>query len=129
MGATAVEIRLRTPAKAESLRPIADELGVEMLTDTIDAPVERPEAVVSTLPSSAAVIPTLVRPGAILDADYARGASRYDFDHESRVISGLEMLAAQALTQVKIFVGGDPQRELPNEARVYEAMRAAIGLA
>ncbi|MGO3032135.1 MAG: shikimate dehydrogenase family protein [Microbacterium gubbeenense] len=116
-------------AKGESLRPIADELGVELLIDDLDAPVERPDAVVSTLPSSAAVTPTLVRPRAILDADYARGASRYDFDHEDRVISGLEMLAAQALTQVKIFVGGAPDRELPNEARVYEAMRASIGLA
>ncbi|MGO1859536.1 shikimate dehydrogenase family protein [Agrococcus casei] len=129
MGATAVEVRLRTVAKGESLRPIADELGVELLIDDLDAPVERPDAVVSTLPSSAAVTPTLVRPGAILDADYARGTSRYDFDHEDRVISGLEMLAAQALTQVKIFVGGAPDRELPNEARVYEAMRASIGLA
>lgn len=129
MGALKVHVRLRSPEKAASLAPIADELGLLLAVDHLDVPVPRVDAVVSTLPASAHVTPQLDRPGAILDADYAMGASRYEFDHESKVISGLEMLAAQALTQVRIFAGGDPARALPNEEQVFAAMRGSIGLA
>ena len=128
MGAAAIDVRLRSPERAASLQPIADALGVELQVAHLDEPVHDAQAIVSTLPASAAVIPAIEGGGTILDADYAKGASRYEFDHEGRVISGLEMLAHQALTQVRIFVGGDPARALPNEARVIEAMRASVGL-
>ena len=44
------------------------------------------------------------------------------------VISGVEMLLWQAIAQVRIFVGGNPGVELPNEAAVMLAMRDSIGL-
>ncbi len=42
------------------------------------------------------------------------------------VISGVEMLIGQALVQVRIFVTGDPEAELPDEPSVLEAMRNSI---
>ncbi|CAG7595776.1 shikimate dehydrogenase family protein [Leucobacter soli] len=40
--------------------------------------------------------------------------------------SGLGMLLHQALLQIRIFVGGDPDRPLDREAEVLAAMRAAV---
>lgn len=41
---------------------------------------------------------------------------------------GIEMLVEQAVIQIRIFVGGDPERPLAEEARVRDAMRRAAGL-
>ena len=128
MGATSVELRLRNPDRVGPIASVAERLGIDLAFSTLDEPVDEAGAVISTLPASASVVPVLRQPQAILDADYARGFSRYELDHESAVISGLEMLVAQALIQVRIFVGGDPARRLPNEGEVERAMRAAAGL-
>ena len=45
--------------------------------------------------------------------------------NEDQRISGIEMLLWQALAQVRIFVNGDPNSELPEEGHVFAAMRAA----
>lgn len=42
------------------------------------------------------------------------------------VASGLEMLIWQAVAQLRIFVGGNPNLELANEVAVLEAMRHAV---
>ena len=128
MGATGVEVRARNLEKLEPMTRLAHELGVALRPGNLDTPIGGVDAVVSTLPAGARVIPQISDPAAILDADYARGYSRYELDHEDRVISGLEMLAAQALAQVRIFVGGDPERALPNEGVVWRAMRSAVGV-
>jgi shikimate dehydrogenase len=41
------------------------------------------------------------------------------------VISGIDMLLRQAVAQIRIFVAGDPDVELPDEESVLRAMRAA----
>lgn len=128
MGVTRVQVRLRELRKAAPLEQLAGRIGVEIVAATLDEPVESAGLVVSTLPASAAVVPVLRDVERILDADYARGFSRFELDHEDAVVSGLEMLASQALAQVRIFVGGDPERTLPNEPEVWRAMRAAAGL-
>jgi hypothetical protein len=43
-------------------------------------------------------------------------------------VSGLAMLAAQALVQVRLFFSGDSAAELPNESDVRTAMHSAIDL-
>jgi shikimate dehydrogenase len=42
------------------------------------------------------------------------------------VVSGIDMLIWQAVAQLRIFVGGNPNEELPNEIAVLEAMRHAV---
>lgn len=128
MGADIVDVRVRNLEKLGPLEELAERLGVELRGADLATPLSGCGAVVSTLPASASVIPIIEAPAAILDADYAKGYSRYELDHEGSIISGVEMLVAQALAQVRIFVGGDPDRELPNEAMIWQAMRSAAGL-
>jgi shikimate dehydrogenase len=45
------------------------------------------------------------------------------------VVPGLDMLLHQALAQVRAFVGGAPDMQLPDEESVFAAMRASIGAA
>jgi shikimate 5-dehydrogenase len=49
-------------------------------------------------------------------------------DCGGRTISGLSMLTAQALEQVRIFVTGSDETPLPREDEVRLAMNAAVGL-
>ena len=44
------------------------------------------------------------------------------------IIRGLDMLAHQALIQVRIFVNGHPEAVLTGEPAVFAAMRTAVGL-
>jgi shikimate dehydrogenase len=44
------------------------------------------------------------------------------------VIDGLQLLLFQAVRQIRIFTGGDPELPIPDEQRVIAAMRAAVGL-
>jgi shikimate dehydrogenase len=123
MGARRVHVWMRTPAKGARLVALGQRLGVDV---TIGDPASAVpgEAIVSTLPASASVVPHLVAPAAILDADYASGASR--FDGVAPVVPGLQMLLHQALAQVRIFVHGDPAAALDDEAAAWSAMRAAV---
>jgi shikimate dehydrogenase len=95
----------------------------------------QPDVVISTLPGGTALeveFPPELRRGApLLDVSYEPWPSPLAASWLSvggRVSSGLEMLAHQALAQVRIFVGGDPTLELLGDAAVLEAMRASIGL-
>jgi shikimate dehydrogenase len=45
-----------------------------------------------------------------------------------RVVSGLAMLAHQALLQARIFVTGDPLQALDDEDTVLAAMLEAVGI-
>lgn len=128
MGASEVEVRVRNLEKLEPMRKLAAQLGLEVGGADLATPLAGCDAVVSTLPASASVNPVIENPTVILDADYAKGYSRYELDHDGRIVSGLEMLVAQALVQVRIFVGGDSERRLPNEGEVWKAMRKAAGL-
>ena len=41
------------------------------------------------------------------------------------MVSGLDMLVWQAVAQIRIFMNGSTEVELPNEVAVVEAMRLA----
>jgi len=138
LGASSVLIWVRSPEKATGLQRLGSELGVEVearaFTD-LGRGIGRPDAVFSTLPNGAVV--DLVVPG-----EARQNSVLFDVAYDpwptaladawsavsSPVISGLEMLLAQALVQVRIFVNGDPEHELPREELVSQAMRASIQL-
>lgn len=123
MGAERVDAWLRTPARGERLVTLGARLGVDV---RLVGPGARPldgEVVVSTLPASADAVPALAAPRAILDADYASGASRYE--GVAPLVPGLAMLLHQALRQVRIFVHADPDAPLERERDVWTAMVAA----
>ena len=67
----------------------------------------------------------------LLDAAYSPWPSLRATEWASaggEVVSGLRMLAHQALMQVRIFVGGSPFEVLADEEAVKSAMFASVGL-
>ena len=136
LGASSVLIWLRSPEKATGLQQLGAELGVVVearaFTD-LGRGFGEPDAVISTLPNGAVVdlvVPETARRNSILfDVAYDPWPTALADAWASvsaPVISGLEMLLAQALVQVRIFLSGDPTAELPQEQRVVEAMRASV---
>lgn len=139
LGATAVNVWVRTPEKAAGLVAVGDGHGVTvsigLLGDAVDAAQrERPEAIISTLPNGAELeldFSAETRARAVLfDVAYHPWPTRLAAEWTQaggRVIGGIDMLVLQALVQVRIFVTGSPDAQLPHEDRVLAAMRAAAG--
>lgn len=135
MGARRVDVVARRPEKIAVLGPLAEQLGVTLVTASLDeTSVPDADVTVSTLPGgtelSAHAADSLARGGGmLLDAAYAPWptalAAAFIRDG-SAPLSGLEMLLHQALLQVRIFVGGEDERELPNETLVLADMRGAL---
>jgi len=100
-----------------------------------DRSLDVPELVISTLPggaSTAAVYTDSTRRRAVLlDVAYDPWPSSLGRSWQlvgGTVVSGLAMLAHQALLQVRIFVSGDPLQPLPDEDEVLDAMLTAVGI-
>jgi shikimate dehydrogenase len=138
LGASSVLVSVRDPERARELETLAAALGVELLLRPFGAIVEAlpaPDAVVSTLPGGVAVdltFPAALRAASVLlDVAYEPWPSALAAawrEQGGTVVSGLEMLLHQAVAQVRVFVGGDPDRALDRETEVVAAMRSAVGL-
>lgn len=128
LGAMHVVVSARTREKAAPLVELGESLGVEVaVTGLSDFPMA--DAVVSTLPGGSydLVFPEEVREASVLfDVAYDPWPSELAKQWSGTLISGLELLINQAVGQVRIFVGGDPDVALPNEDAVVAAMRAAV---
>ncbi len=136
LGAENVSVVLRDVSKADLLKSLGREIGISVdvysLAD-LDA-VPAGDAVISSIPGTAAIdIEALDRTtGAImLDVAYDVWPSPRADSWTRRggvAISGLSMLAYQAIKQVRIFTAGVPDQELPRESEVAAAMFASVGL-
>ena len=133
LGAVAVTVVTRRPEAREELAPVAAALGVRLVSvDWVGAPAAfDADAVISTVPKGAADgLATAVRwrPGTVLfDAIYdpwptplAAAAAA----HGITVVSGLDLLLAQALGQFEQFTGVAPAPE----AAMRAALTAAAGV-
>lgn len=136
LGCRKAFVGVREPARATELAALGKAEGVEVLVRRLDGLVQIDEpldATISTLPNGAGVEieldPDAVRECVLFDVAYSPWptplAARWAGD---QVIGGLEMLVLQALAQVRIFVSGSPDVELPGEADVLAAMQASVGL-
>ncbi len=129
LGATAVTVYARRPSAIDALTPVADDLGLTLIGAGWGEAVRAGEAdvIVSTVPRGVAdgLAPEIEwRPGAVLfDAVYdpwptplaaAAGVAG------CRVVSGLDLLLAQAVRQFELFT----QTEAP-VAAMREALHAA----
>lgn len=133
LGARRVQFALRDPAKGDSLRELGEALNIDVVVRPLgmqDRSLIVPDAVISTLPGHSEhgiVFAEAIRAGAVLfDVAYDPWPSALASQWIGAVISGLDMLTLQALAQVRIFVGGDPDVPLPNEAQVLAAMERAV---
>lgn len=134
LGARRAVVCARTPAKALGLVALGEQEGIEVVVREWSADVGPgiPDAVISTVPGGQndLVFPEAVRASSVLfDVAYDPWPSALALAWQEAggaVVSGLELLLQQAVGQVRIFVGGDPDAPLPDEPRVLEAMRAAV---
>lgn len=133
-GAEHVEVRARRPERADTMRRIGEDLGVPVSVRPFDAPTERVDITIATLPSGTVLGAETAGPlgdtgGVLFEAAYAPWPSALAAGWRGgEVISGLAMLLHQAVRQVRVFVHGDPRRELEGEAHVRDEMiRALVG--
>jgi shikimate dehydrogenase len=98
--------------------------------------LQRAQLTISTLPGGALDIVSkslskrlsTVPGGLLLDVAYHPWPSRFAsfwMARDKPVVSGLDMLVWQAVAQIRIFMNGSTEVELPNEVAVVEAMRLA----
>ena len=136
LGAEDVTVIVRNVPKAQPLIEIGHRAGLRVrIIDSAElVPIDAVDAAISTLPGTVEFdLSQLPRSdGAILlDVAYDPWPSRKAIawsDAGGVTVSGLHMLAAQALIQVRIFTTGDPFQELPREEFVLSAMFASVGL-
>lgn len=135
LGAERVDVFVRTPARAAALEPLAASLGLVVAVHPLEtiAAAEPVDLVISTVPGGTnlgARAPEAWRERAVLlDVAYDPWPTVLAADWFAaggRVVHGLGMLLHQALLQVRVFVNGDPEQPLPDEASVLAVMRDAI---
>lgn len=138
MGARRVVVYARTPRKARDLEELGAREGVDVvvrewgsiLGDADDEAAV--DTVVSTVPGGAEGIhfaSGLPRLAVLFDVAYEPWPTRLAADWllaGGSVVSGLELLLQQAVGQIRVFVSGDPDHPLPDEASVLDAMRAVV---
>jgi len=130
-GVEHVQIAARDLSKADAL---GARLGVPWSVVPFDevAGQPAPDYVINTLPNGVPVpvaFPEEFRGRSVLfDVTYDPWPTPLASTWETTAINGLDMLVHQAVQQVRIFVSGDPEQELPREAEVLAAMRATVGL-
>ena len=139
LGADRVNILVRNLPHAANLVELGSALGlVVAIKDIADISTTPPvDLVISTLPGDVATslqaLPRVSR-AALLDVAYSPWPSIRGTDWGAQtasggiVVSGLAMLAHQALIQVRLFTSGDAATPIPQEASVRQAMFAAVGL-
>lgn len=134
LGVGTVELRTRRAEQAAELAGFAERIGLRATTAELgsEAVPTSVDLTISTLPGTA-VLPDVVmtalarRGGALFSAAYAPWPTPLVRAWtDAPVLSGLEMLLHQAVRQIRIFLHGNPEQELPDEAAVLAVMRAAV---
>ena len=134
IGVTRVEVVARRPSAVEALARLGENQGLQVVAVPFSHPFGSVPLTIATLPGDAAVPPDAA------DALASSGGTLFDvvYGHwptalsdawgraDAPAVSGLGMLLHQALLQVRVFVGGDPDAALPDEAAVLAAMRSSI---
>ncbi|MGO4534231.1 shikimate dehydrogenase [Leifsonia sp. 2MCAF36] len=138
LGAERVDVHVRDVARSAWIDPLANELGLRARIRPFaqaDRSLDVPDLVISTLPGGTATEAVYTdstrRRSMLLDVAYEPWPTPLARQWEAvdgRVVSGLAMLAHQALLQVRIFVSGDPLQPLQDEQSVLAAMLEAVGI-
>lgn len=134
MGVEAVEVAARRPEAAQELAARGAALGMRVAIHPLDGVHRAVDVTVATLPGDAALAGGVVSSladagGALMDVVYGSWPTPLSAAWSARgriAVSGLPMLLHQALRQVRVFVGGEQDEPLDDEARVLAAMRRAL---
>jgi shikimate dehydrogenase len=136
LGFQSATVALRDSAKGGGLESLGHRMGLDTRIVSLDAlaGVTTTDLAISTIPGAAEVsLSSLSRSAdaVLLDAAYDVWPSARAQEWEAsggRTVSGLSMLAYQAIKQVRIFVADSPGIPIANENAVAQAMFASVGL-
>lgn len=136
LGCRDVSVVVRDTTRVDEVTELASTLGLNLATYALTELASVPQAslTISSVPGGANVsLDELSREADDLLFDIAYDVwpspvARAWATRGGRTLSGLSMLAAQALEQVRIFVTGAMGHPLPDEERVRRAMFDAVGL-
>jgi len=138
LGADRVDAHVRDLERSAWMEPLANQLGLRVRIRPFaqaDRSLDVPDLVISTLPggttTEAVYTDSTRRRSVLFDVAYEPWPTPLARQWESvggRVVSGLAMLAHQALLQVRVFVSGDPLQPLEDEEAVLAAMLDAVGI-
>lgn len=138
LGAERVDVHVRDLTRSAWIEPLANDLGLRVRIRPFaqaDRSLDVPDLVISTLPggtiTEAVYTDSTRRRSMLFDVAYEPWPTPLARQWEAvggRVVSGLAMLAHQALLQVRVFVSGDPLQPLQDEAEVLAAMLDAVGI-
>jgi shikimate dehydrogenase len=135
LGARRVDVSARTPAHAVRLQAMGAAIGVDVRIAPLESPRAHPEpdAVVNAIPGRAQFAvefaESTMTNALLFEVSYDPWPTPLAASWLAaggRVVSGLEMLTHQAVAQVRIFVGGDPELPLEREPEVLAAMRSGL---
>lgn len=132
LGARRIEIAARRPERAAPVVALAERLGITASAAALDDTLDPVDLTIATLPGGSELAPdhadSLAASGGVLfDVAYSPWPSDLARRWRGAAHHGLGMLLHQAVLQVRIFVTGDVERELSDEAQVVGAMRDALG--
>jgi shikimate dehydrogenase len=135
LGARTVEVVARRPEAIALLAELGTAAGVEVTASSLEADAYRPVPLtLATLPGGTRIDDTtaerLAAAGGLLsDAVYGHWPTQLADAWAAAgrpAQGGLGMLLHQALLQVRVFVGGDPETPVAEEDAVLAAMRRAL---
>ena len=130
-----VDIYVRSLARADELRPVAERLGIELRVHGWDGAVTALASplVVNTTPAGAAdeLAESVTKPvGTLFDVIYHPWPTRLAAAWQQAggtVLGGLDLLIHQAALQVELMTGADPAQRDKVVAAMREAGSAALG--
>lgn len=124
---SSVTVYVRDLHRTKAIAELAAKLGMRLEVRRIEDYSNKQDLTVNTIPSNSLPIEPVEQAGWLLDANYASADMNLSSSfHPARVITGKAMLIWQAIAQIRIFLTGDPSKELPNEVQVLEAMFASL---
>ncbi|AWB95644.1 shikimate dehydrogenase [Agromyces badenianii] len=135
LGARRVQVLVRRTGAATSLAELGARLGISVEPGSVTelATLRGADLVVSTVPGGAELgaeaSEELISTAALLDVAYDPWPTPLAASWLAGggvVVHGLGMLLHQALLQVRIFVNGDPEVPLRDEAAVLGVMRGSL---
>lgn len=136
LGVEHVSVLARNVDRAQLLQSVAHQVGMSFSAHSVEAmnEVDHVEVAVCALPGTVQLsLDSLPRTSgaALLDVAYDPWPSSRGLSWEERggfAVSGLRMLAHQAVTQVRLFTSGDAELPLPDEDPIRRQMFEAVGL-
>lgn len=134
LGARRIEVVARRPEAVEPLSMLGRTLGVSVTAAAFTHRFAPVEVTIATLPGDALVDDAAADAladagGPLMDVVYGHWPTVLSVAWERAgrpASSGLGMLLHQAVLQVRVFVTGDAEAPLEDEAAVLAAMRAAV---